>query len=129
MRRAPTPAERQEAHSLTQGRCLYCRDDVALEDMEVDHLYPVSKGGSSDIRNLVPACRTCNRKKHARIVMDYAPLPNTRLKPVKIPVRVVEKVRTPEEAAEHKVQSDLQLLAELCLEAFENHMQKKRVTA
>lgn len=77
MRRALSVAERQEIHSLTLGRCLYCRNSVGVEEMEVDHLYPVSKGGSSDKRNLVPACKSCNRKKHARIIMDDAPRPFT----------------------------------------------------
>lgn len=75
MRRVPTQTERVEVHSLTQGKCLYCRSSVSFADMEVDHLYPVSRGGSSDKRNLVPACKSCNRKKHARILMDDAPTP------------------------------------------------------
>lgn len=75
MRRSPTTTERVDIHGLTSGRCLFCREFVPIESMEVDHLYPVSKGGSSNIKNLVPACRECNRKKHARIVMDNAPSP------------------------------------------------------
>jgi len=31
--------------------------------LEVDHIVPVSKGGTDDRWNLVPACRECNRSK------------------------------------------------------------------
>jgi predicted restriction endonuclease len=44
-------------------RCQYCgrsSDDVQLE---VDHIIPVSKGGSNDVDNLITSCRECNRGK------------------------------------------------------------------
>lgn len=51
-------------------RCAYC--DAAWE--EVDHVVPVSAGGSDAIGNLVPACRDCNRGvggKHSRPVDEW----------------------------------------------------------
>jgi len=30
---------------------------------EVDHSIPISRGGTSDMNNLVPACMPCNRSK------------------------------------------------------------------
>lgn len=32
---------------------------------EIDHVHPWADGGSNDADNLVPCCRTCNRKKMA----------------------------------------------------------------
>ena len=50
--------------------CQYCHakdDDVILE---IDHIEPVSKGGSDHILNLVTACRDCNRGKSDRLLSD-----------------------------------------------------------
>lgn len=46
-------------------RCTYCRQSAVEMDivLEVDHVVPVSHGGSDDDSNLTTACRTCNRKK------------------------------------------------------------------
>ena len=45
------------------NRCAYCgASDVPLEK---DHRVPVSKSGSNDPDNLVPACKPCNVRKGA----------------------------------------------------------------
>lgn len=48
--------------------CACCRKcNVPLE---ADHVLPVSKGGTSDITNIQPLCRTCNASKGRREI-DY----------------------------------------------------------
>lgn len=43
------------------GRCAYCqRGDGPLE---IDHVRPVSRGGSDRTENLTLACRVCNKQK------------------------------------------------------------------
>lgn len=42
------------------GLCVYCH---APSDRK-DHVTPLSRGGSNDIENIVPACRSCNSRKH-----------------------------------------------------------------
>jgi 5-methylcytosine-specific restriction endonuclease McrA len=39
---------------------------------DVDHIIPLSKGGKHEARNLCIACRTCNRRKHAKDPIDFA---------------------------------------------------------
>lgn len=52
------------------NKCLRCgRDDVKLT---FDHILPVSKGGSSDISNGQPLCKSCNSAKGDRHI-DYRP--------------------------------------------------------
>lgn len=44
-------------------KCVYCGDD---ENLVVDHVVPVAKGGWTDLDNLVAACRACNSGKSGR---------------------------------------------------------------
>lgn len=50
--------------------CLKCNKKFPFEKLTVDHIKPVSKGGSSFIWNLQPLCKRCNISKHNREI-DY----------------------------------------------------------
>ena len=43
-------------------RCAYCGGG---ESLQADHRVPLSRGGSHDITNILPACRPCNLRKSA----------------------------------------------------------------
>lgn len=43
------------------GICAYCGKEAKLT---ADHIVPVSKGGASNINNIVPVCQSCNSSKH-----------------------------------------------------------------
>ncbi|MEG3092924.1 HNH endonuclease [Sphingomonas sp. PB1R3] len=52
--------------------CRYCRADHRLTPATIlDHIIALSLGGTNDISNLAPACRTCNNAK-AIIEARYA---------------------------------------------------------
>lgn len=57
------PTLREEV--LAIGFCAHCK---STENLEVDHIRPVSLGGSSERDNLQALCRTCNRSKLNRFV-------------------------------------------------------------
>jgi HNH endonuclease len=46
------------------GKCRSCGSD---ENIEYDHIHPVSKGGNSEIDNIQLLCRPCNRAKRTRL--------------------------------------------------------------
>lgn len=47
--------------SLVNGPCDYC--GLIGHPMEIDHIIPMSKGGSNEVSNLHGLCRYCNRSK------------------------------------------------------------------
>lgn len=49
--------------------CAYC--GKVLERLEMDHVIPLSKGGTHTKENIVPACRKCNAKKGAGGAMPF----------------------------------------------------------
>lgn len=53
-------------------RCQYCGRESPEVKLEVDHIEPVSKGGTNEIFNLVTACFDCNRGKSNRELDDNA---------------------------------------------------------
>jgi len=56
-----------------QGRrCRYCVKLTNLHDGVLDHVLPLSKGGSNLRRNLVFACRVCDKLK-ADLVFEGVP--------------------------------------------------------
>lgn len=50
--------------------CAYCDDELDLTTAEVDHVIPISKGGSNDRYNLEIVCRECNRVKGSKALDD-----------------------------------------------------------
>lgn len=68
-----TKREREKARELrrttwwksfvAKGVCHYCGRNVGAENLTMDHVIPVSRGGRSTRGNCVPACKDCNNKK------------------------------------------------------------------
>lgn len=59
---------RQIVLSHNNGLCVYC----GAKADSVDHVIPLSKGGTHNIDNLVPCCMSCNRKKKAKLPEGFA---------------------------------------------------------
>lgn len=50
------------------ARCYLCATLIALDELEIDHVIPVSRGGTNDGSNLLPTHDSCNGSKSDRIV-------------------------------------------------------------
>ena len=46
-----------------KGRCSYCGDTHRMHYLEIDHKYPLSRGGGDEIDNLQLLCIPCNMRK------------------------------------------------------------------
>lgn len=44
-------------------KCCYCGRSPKYNDLEIDHIKPIAKGGKSTYDNLQTLCRTCNKNK------------------------------------------------------------------
>lgn len=51
---------------LAKGECYYCHGHFAPNELTMDHLIPVARGGTSTKGNVVPACFACNQSKAAK---------------------------------------------------------------
>lgn len=71
MARKPIPKSvRFEVFKRDKFKCQYCGSSAPDVILEVDHIKPVSKGGTDDLLNLVTSCRDCNRGKSNRKLSD-----------------------------------------------------------
>ena len=55
-----TARQWKDQMSHYRGRCGYCGVEAPLQ---ADHRIPLSRGGSNDIGNIMPACARCNTRK------------------------------------------------------------------
>ena len=64
MERKPlSPKTRFEVMMRDRFRCQYCGRPAPEVTLEIDHIKPVSAGGTDAKSNLITACRDCNRGK------------------------------------------------------------------
>lgn len=50
-------------------KCTYCHD---TEFLSVDHIMPLSRGGSNGLENLTTACRSCNSRKSNKTLEEWS---------------------------------------------------------
>jgi 5-methylcytosine-specific restriction endonuclease McrA len=50
---------------------VYCGDILGLENATLDHVIPLSRGGSHNPGNLVSACQCCNQKKGSMLPLEF----------------------------------------------------------
>lgn len=61
--------EKRRLLEFFEGKCAYCEERLFEE---WDHFVPIEHGGKSIPSNILPACRRCNRSKHAENPYEWA---------------------------------------------------------
>lgn len=52
------------------GICYYCNRKFPVNELTMDHIVPLSKGGKSIKANLVPCCKECNSNKKNKYAFE-----------------------------------------------------------
>ena len=59
---------------LAKGKCHYCEGKFPKNELTMDHVVPLARGGRSTRGNVVVSCKECNNKKRwltpAEILMN-----------------------------------------------------------
>jgi len=57
---------------IATGICHYCGARVAPQELTLDHVVPLVRGGQSTRGNCVPACKECNSRKQSLLPVEWA---------------------------------------------------------
>ena len=52
-------------------RCYYCSILMKKEEVTMDHIVPLSRGGKSTKGNIVPSCKPCNNEKKYQTASEF----------------------------------------------------------
>lgn len=66
-----TYSDIKRQYQAQKGKCYYCKCNVG-DNYHVDHVVPLSRGGSNGPENLVIACLTCNQAKYNKLPHEWA---------------------------------------------------------
>lgn len=63
---------------IARGVCHYCGETFPPDELTMDHLVPIVRGGKSTRGNVVPACKGCNNRKKYLLPVEWGEYLNGR---------------------------------------------------
>ena len=55
---------------IKEGDCYHCHKKFSIEELTMDHLIPIVRGGRTGKNNVVVSCKTCNSKKSSKTLVE-----------------------------------------------------------
>lgn len=62
--------DKQKILAKSSGKCAICGKALDIDNMTIDHCFPISQGGDNDMVNLVALCYRCNQGKSNSIISE-----------------------------------------------------------
>lgn len=56
---------------IAKGICHWCGGTFPREELTMDHVVPIARGGISSRGNVVPACKECNNRKKYLLPIEW----------------------------------------------------------
>ncbi len=56
---------------VAKAVCHYCQQPISAAAVTMDHLLPLSRGGTSTRGNIVCACKACNTQKQDQLPIEW----------------------------------------------------------
>jgi 5-methylcytosine-specific restriction endonuclease McrA len=56
---------------VQEGICYYCHKKFPKDQITMDHIVPISRGGKSRKGNIVAACKECNNRKKYLLPLEW----------------------------------------------------------
>ena len=56
---------------VARGICHYCGRSFPPDELTMDHLVPIVRGGTSTRGNVVPACKECNNRNKYLLPIEW----------------------------------------------------------
>ena len=56
---------------INKGVCFYCGKKVPPQELTMDHVVPLIRGGKSTKGNVVPCCKSCNNRKKYLLPLEW----------------------------------------------------------
>ena len=55
----------------SEGVCYFCHEKFSPNELTMDHIIPLIRGGKSAKGNVVPSCKECNNKKKHMLPLEW----------------------------------------------------------
>ena len=63
--------KRADIYKSLNGRCAYCGELIVYDNMQVEHVQPLSRNGADIEENMLPSCHDCNTIKDNRNLEEF----------------------------------------------------------
>jgi len=88
-KRLPRTLSLQKLCVLFDYTCQICYEKFPKQDLTIEHIYPRSKGGNTNIENISLSCSNCNQKK--RDIYPFYNVKGKKINTIPLPLPVIPK--------------------------------------